>query len=398
MCGLAGDCLSNLCTAQICRPPPTCRDDIRNGDETDVDCGGPVCPRCLVGEQCLIGTDCITLRCTSNVCAPQPVTPLCTTDADCLPGHECTDRVIETDTTWVQTRTPAVGWHQLTFDDSSWLPSVIEQPVTMPGTWPTQPPMPAGTRANWIWYWDSRFVGDTSTVYFRRSFVAPPTGTTLYVTADDEWVAYLNGAQVAAGSLWSITSIIPMATTPSTPYVLAVRAQNNNGPGGLAVDLRASAKWCRPIDDAGTSDAGLPDAGPPQWDGGTGGCTCAGPAMLLPHPSVFMSDPQPIGNLAAGNFCWWWIRGAFQYANGCWIVTAVNPGYQLIDMTGGIVSQMTGGSGCPPNQASAEATHPAAPLSFSWGGGPLRITLYDSDYSGNATGNPDTTFGLCRAP
>ncbi len=266
-CGQSVDCFSGLCDAMVCAPTPTCRDGVRNGAETDVDCGGPVCARCLVGQRCLISNDCITLLCNTAVCAP-PTTPACVTSAECGPGAECTDRVIESDATWLQTMTPAAGWQQWVFDDSSWSPSVAQQPVMTPGTWPTQPPMPVGTLASWIWYRDSRFVGDTSTVYFRKKFVSPPTRATLYVTVDDEWTAYLNGAQVATGTLWSVTSIIPMATTPNTPYVLAVRAVNNNGPGGLAADVRAAEKWCRPLTDGGAPDAGLVDAGPGGCDAG----------------------------------------------------------------------------------------------------------------------------------
>src|SRR5215470_7953239 len=31
---------------------PTCTDGAKNGDETDVDCGGPACAKCRVGEGC----------------------------------------------------------------------------------------------------------------------------------------------------------------------------------------------------------------------------------------------------------------------------------------------------------------------------------------------------------
>lgn len=38
--------------------PVTCSDGVENGEETDVDCGGTVCDGCLVGEDCLLPTDC----------------------------------------------------------------------------------------------------------------------------------------------------------------------------------------------------------------------------------------------------------------------------------------------------------------------------------------------------
>jgi len=54
-------------------PPPgspaaTCTDTVKNGSESDVDCGGPVCPRCAVGKACLGAADCSTSLCVNNVC------------------------------------------------------------------------------------------------------------------------------------------------------------------------------------------------------------------------------------------------------------------------------------------------------------------------------------------
>src|SRR5215212_10740275 len=48
--------------------PATCSDDIQNGSETDVDCGGPECLRCPVGLGCLGGADCETSFCVNTVC------------------------------------------------------------------------------------------------------------------------------------------------------------------------------------------------------------------------------------------------------------------------------------------------------------------------------------------
>lgn len=36
----------------------TCSDQIRNGDETDVDCGGSCPDKCETGDQCLVDSDC----------------------------------------------------------------------------------------------------------------------------------------------------------------------------------------------------------------------------------------------------------------------------------------------------------------------------------------------------
>ena len=73
-------------------PLPTCTDTSKNGDETDVDCGGGTCPGCADGKKCLKGTDCLSAVCTSGVCAA----PSCSdkvknsdeTDVDCG-GAKC---------------------------------------------------------------------------------------------------------------------------------------------------------------------------------------------------------------------------------------------------------------------------------------------------------------------
>jgi Cys-rich repeat protein len=46
----------------------TCEDKKRDGLETDVDCGGPGCPRCEKGKSCSASTDCSSSKCTSSKC------------------------------------------------------------------------------------------------------------------------------------------------------------------------------------------------------------------------------------------------------------------------------------------------------------------------------------------
>ena len=49
-------------------PKPTCLDNQKNGDETDVDCGGPACPKCALGKACTVDTDCGPGACVKNLC------------------------------------------------------------------------------------------------------------------------------------------------------------------------------------------------------------------------------------------------------------------------------------------------------------------------------------------
>lgn len=76
-CGVDEDCASSFCTGDVCQTP-TCSDDVRNGDETDVDCGGPIpgCPRCGDLDSCLLPSDCMSLVCDAGTC----MLPTCTDD------------------------------------------------------------------------------------------------------------------------------------------------------------------------------------------------------------------------------------------------------------------------------------------------------------------------------
>jgi hypothetical protein len=65
LCGVGGDCVSLVCTQGTCRAP-TCTDNVKNGDETDIDCGGLTCPRCADGKSCLIGWGCASGVCNLN--------------------------------------------------------------------------------------------------------------------------------------------------------------------------------------------------------------------------------------------------------------------------------------------------------------------------------------------
>jgi hypothetical protein len=50
--------------------PPGCSDGVKNGEESDVDCGGSVCTRCGIGRICGAPADCATATCAAGHCAP----------------------------------------------------------------------------------------------------------------------------------------------------------------------------------------------------------------------------------------------------------------------------------------------------------------------------------------
>ena len=77
-CTVGFDCRSGLCTDGRCAPTaaslnssPT--DGAKNGDETDIDCGGSKAPKCVDGKACEVGADCTNAICTAKKCAsPSP--------------------------------------------------------------------------------------------------------------------------------------------------------------------------------------------------------------------------------------------------------------------------------------------------------------------------------------
>ncbi len=76
-CAAGADCVSQVCTAatKTCAAP-SYDDGVQNGAETDVDCGGPLAPRCATGRGCLEHSDC-----ASNGCG---------FDKRCAAGATCT--------------------------------------------------------------------------------------------------------------------------------------------------------------------------------------------------------------------------------------------------------------------------------------------------------------------
>ncbi len=67
VCAVSADCQSGVCSGNICRTP-MCNDFVKNGTETDVDCGGGTCPQCTSGKNCAVGADCQSGVCTAGKC------------------------------------------------------------------------------------------------------------------------------------------------------------------------------------------------------------------------------------------------------------------------------------------------------------------------------------------
>src|SRR5262249_6585789 len=62
-CALGTDCTSGVCTSGICAAP-SCFDGGRNGTESDIDCGGTCTKKCIIGDRCNGATDCSSATCS----------------------------------------------------------------------------------------------------------------------------------------------------------------------------------------------------------------------------------------------------------------------------------------------------------------------------------------------
>jgi hypothetical protein len=110
-CKTTPDCIKgDVCTGGVCNvPPASCSDGSKDGDETDVDCGGS-CTPCADGKTCSAPTDCIDAVCTGTCQGPSctdkllnggetgvdcggPTCPKCTTGGGCKTAADCDSAV-----------------------------------------------------------------------------------------------------------------------------------------------------------------------------------------------------------------------------------------------------------------------------------------------------------------
>jgi hypothetical protein len=90
--GQAGAGGSGSDTGTIDAGGVSCTNQVLDGDESAVDCGGPACPRCGIGSGCRQDADCIGAYCKQGTCAQgsciDRVKNLRETDVDCG-GGDC---------------------------------------------------------------------------------------------------------------------------------------------------------------------------------------------------------------------------------------------------------------------------------------------------------------------
>lgn len=61
------DCAGGACLNGKCATP-ACTNKETDGDETDTDCGGSICAKCTTGKRCTKASDCVSAACTNNFC------------------------------------------------------------------------------------------------------------------------------------------------------------------------------------------------------------------------------------------------------------------------------------------------------------------------------------------
>jgi hypothetical protein len=83
-CGMAAECADASCVP-TCQAA-SCMDSRKNGDETAVDCGGS-CGTCAVGAECTDNSDCTSGRCNDDICQPGGLGSACGVPADCASGR-----------------------------------------------------------------------------------------------------------------------------------------------------------------------------------------------------------------------------------------------------------------------------------------------------------------------
>ena len=70
-CLVGADCTSMNCVSGqgvLTCAGASCLDNIKNGNETDKDCGGTCPSNCATTKACLVNSDCVSDNCVNSFC------------------------------------------------------------------------------------------------------------------------------------------------------------------------------------------------------------------------------------------------------------------------------------------------------------------------------------------
>ena len=114
-CSKQTDCQGGVCTGGTCAAP-SCSDGVKNGAESDIDCGGATCPKCKNGSGCGSGKDCASGVCSAGKCIIAPTS--------CLAIHKAqptaTDGVYTIDPDGSGSGAPFAAYCDMTTDGGGW--------------------------------------------------------------------------------------------------------------------------------------------------------------------------------------------------------------------------------------------------------------------------------------
>lgn len=171
---------------------------------------------------------------------------------------------IDTSIPWRAMRATTMPYFQLrSVDDSSW-PNATSQAKYGDAPWTNRVIAPAGAPADislngstWIWSDEKATVSAPAEPRaFRRTFVPPagkvPVSSDVVVTADNQFVLYVNGAKIGASANasdnggWQNAQYFPAITTSGTSILFAILGTNNadatTTPAGLIATIKVSYK------------------------------------------------------------------------------------------------------------------------------------------------------------
>lgn len=111
-CTVGDDCENKTCRGGLCI---SCTDGKQNGDETDLDCGGGECPVCKLGQECVQTKDCESRSCIDGRCAA-PVSCLAIKQANV----NANDGTFTIDPDGAGGMAPFQVYCDMTFDKGGW--------------------------------------------------------------------------------------------------------------------------------------------------------------------------------------------------------------------------------------------------------------------------------------
>ncbi|KAJ7184329.1 lectin [Mycena filopes] len=148
---------------------------------------------------------------------------------------------IVSDTTWRYSTTVPSGYEQLSFDDNSWAPAIVE------GAYGVAP-----WAAKWIW--TNEVVNGNAPAgsrAFRRTYTPASgqtaTSATIIITADNEYTLYVNGVLIGSGTDFHTAQTYNVNLSPASEVVIAVYATNTltvNNPAGLLAAVQINTDEC----------------------------------------------------------------------------------------------------------------------------------------------------------